>query len=343
MKVAALGRTQTLFGAIKSVAARGHEIVLIGTCPAAPEYSVTESDFEVLATEVGCPYFCDVAINRPEYLEMVRISGAEVAISVNWLTLIGAEMLGAFKHRVINAHAGDLPRYRGNATPNWAILNGESQVVVTLHQMAMALDAGAILLQRSIPLTSETYIGAIYDFFFEAVPEMFADLLDGLEQQTIVPRPQADDPALSLRCFPRLPVDSCIDWTQPAEQLARLVRASAEPFAGAYTFLGADKVTIWRAYADHLPYPYLGAPGQVAERRSNTSEVAILTGQDVLVLQEIETAAEGRKPASQIIRSMRARLGINVETEIAALRQQIVLLQNEIAALRNHSDSNGQV
>ncbi len=334
MKIAALGRTRTLYGAIQAAAARGHEIVLIGTCPAAPEYSVTEKDFEALAAEIGCPYFCDAAINRSEYLQLARDSGAEAAISVNWLTLIGAEMLGVFKHGVINAHAGDLPRFRGNATPNWAILNGEPEVVISLHQMATALDAGPILLQRSIPLTSETYIGAIYDFFHEVVPEMFADVLDGLEQQTIILRPQSDDPALSLRCFPRLPIDSCIDWTQPAVQLARLVRASAEPFAGAYTFLGADKIVIWRAHADRLAYPYLGTPGQVAERHPDSGEVLILAGQDVLVLEEIETLRDGRKPASQIIRSLRTRLAANVETEIAELRTEIEKLKREIAELR---------
>jgi methionyl-tRNA formyltransferase len=334
MKVAALGRTQSLYDAIQAVRARGHEIVLIGTCPAAPEYRVTERDFEALAAQLGCPFFCDTAINKPEYRAMARESGAEVAISVNWMTLIGADMLGTFPHGVVNAHMGDLPRYRGNATPNWAILNGEPQVVLTLHQMATDLDAGAILLQQAYPLTSTTYIGNVYQFINETLPTLFADLIDGLENGSITPRPQPDDPALSLRCFPRLPVDSQIDWTNPADELARLVRASAEPFAGAYTFWNGEKVIVWRAYPDRLPYPYLGAPGQAAERRTQSGEVVILTGDGVLVLQEVETATEGRKPAAQIIRSLRARLGTSVETELALLRQQVQDLTQQVAQLQ---------
>lgn len=72
MKVAALGRTQALYDAIRACRERGHEIVLIGTCPAAPEYSVKEDDFAQLATEIGCPFFNDTAINKPKYLQMAR-------------------------------------------------------------------------------------------------------------------------------------------------------------------------------------------------------------------------------------------------------------------------------
>lgn len=252
---------------------------------------------------------------------------------MNWLTLIGAEMLETFPHGLVNAHMGDLPRYRGNATPNWAIINGEEKVVVTLHQMATELDAGAILLQRAIALTAQTYIDEVYDFFFRSVPAMFADLLDGLEAGAILPRPQLDDPVMSLRCFPRLPIDSRLDWTQSADDLGRLVRASAAPFSGAYTFLNGEKVSVWRAYPIQLPYPYLGAPGQVAERRTATGEVVVLTGDGSLVLQEIETARDGRKPAAQIIRSMRARLGMDVEADMMAMRTEIETLKQQIAAL----------
>ena len=202
MKFAAFGRTKMLFDAILACLAGGHEAVLIGTCPAMPEYTVTERDFEQLARKIGCPFFCDTNINSAEYLKMAQASGAEAAISVNWLTIIGSALMGEFKHGIINAHAGDLPRFKGNACPNWAILAGEPQVVLTLHQMAVELDSGPILLQRAFPLGPDTYIGEVYRFLETAVPEMFRQVLDGLEARTIEPRPQPQDPALSLVPFP---------------------------------------------------------------------------------------------------------------------------------------------
>jgi methionyl-tRNA formyltransferase len=327
MKFAALGRTQWLYDSIRACAAAGHECVLIGTCAAAPEYTVTEKDFERLAAELGCPFFCDSAINRPDYVRLARESGAEVAISVNWLTMIGEEMIRVFRHGIVNAHIGDLPRYRGNAVANWAILAGEREVVLTLHQMTTELDAGPILLQRAFPLSSATYIADVYRFFAENAPPMFVELLDGLAAGTIRPRPQPTDPALSLRCLPRLPRDGEIDWRQPAEFLARLVRASAEPFAGAYSFVGLEKVTVWRAHAEKLPHPHLGVPGQVVEIRRSTGEVAVLTGDGLLVLEEIETASSGRGRAAEIIRSSRVRLGMDVAAEIDQLRRRIEALE----------------
>jgi methionyl-tRNA formyltransferase len=335
MKFAALGRTLWLFDGIRLAAERGHEPVLVGTCPAAPEYTVAERDFKALARKLGVPFFCDPAINKPKYLALAQKSGAEVAISVNWLTLIGAKMLGAFKHGVVNAHAGDLPRYRGNAAPNWAILNGEKEVAVTLHRMVEELDAGPIFLQRRFPLGPDIYIGEVYEFMNANIPGMFAELLDGLASGSLVPREQPKDPALALRCLPRRPEDGLIDWRRPAEEITRLVRASAEPFAGAYTCLDGRRLVVWRARTGRLPFPHLGVPGQVIEVCQEEGEVLILTGDDLLVLEEVALEGGKRLRAAEVIRSGRARLGLDLEADNVSLRERVERL--EAALTRRHT------
>ena len=307
MRIAALGRTRLLYNSILACVDAGHEVVLIGTCPAAPDYKTKEEDFGRLAQDLGCPFFCDARVNQPRYAELAAASGAQAAVSVNWLTVIGEPMLGLFPHGIINAHAGDLPRFRGNACPNWAILLGEERVVLTLHRMTVGLDSGPILLQRAFPLTARTYIGDVYRFLHEAVPQMFVAALAGLERGTIEPRPQPEDPALSLRCFPRTPEDAEIDWRGSAEEIARLVRASSEPFAGAFTHLNGERLTVWRARAGQLPYPWAGVPGQVAEIDSTSGEAAVLTGGGVLFLEEVETPSTGRGRPAGLIRSTRLR------------------------------------
>lgn len=301
----------------------------MGTAPAAPEYDVTAEDFARLAADLGVPYFCDPSINRPEYLALAAESGAEVAISVNWPALIGPAMLGRFEHGVVNAHAGDLPRFRGNATPNWAILAGEPAVMLTLHRMVEQLDAGPILAQRAFPLTPSTYVGDVYAFLGRAVPELFVEVLDGLGAGTLVARPQPDAPELSLRCFPRRPEDGLVDWRRPADELGRLVRASAEPFAGAYTFLDGQRLVVWRARPEPLGYPCLGVAGQVVDIRRGAGEVTVLCGEGdgVLVLEEIETEGGGRGPAAAALRSTRLRLGLDVAAELAALARRIGALE----------------
>jgi len=334
MKFAALGRTAWLSGSIERCVERGHQPVLIGTSPAAPEYTVGPDDFQRLAKRFNSPFFCDTRINHPDYLGMAADSGAEVAISVNWLTMIGQEMLDQFPHGVLNAHAGDLPRFRGNAAPNWAILLGERQVALTVHKMMPELDAGDVLLQRCCPLSETTTIAEIYQFMERNIPPMFAEVLDGLSAGSLVPHPQSTVPDDILRCCPRLPSDGRIDWKQPAEQLSRLVRASGEPFAGAYSFFNGDKLIVRKARAGEPDYPHVGIPGQVIDRRTGTGEVSILTGEGVLILQEVETVTAGRQLAAELIRSTRTRLGIEVEDELFRLTQQVDRLEQQLESLR---------
>lgn len=338
MRFAALGRTQWLYDSIRKAVAKGHEPVIIGTSPAAPEYSIKEDHFARLAEELGCVYFCDSAINQPHYLEMIRRSRAEVAISVNWLTLIAQNLIDQFKYGVINAHAGDLPRFRGNAVPNWAILAGETKVVLTLHQMTLDLDAGPILLQREYPLAPDTYVRDIYRFLSDNIPTMFTNVLDGLAAGTIVPRAQSKDLSLSLRCFPRLPEDSEIDWTFSAEDLARLVRASAEPFSGAYTFLDSEKLVVWRAHAEQLSYPVLGKPGQVIQLRSESGQAAVLATDGVFVLEEIETVSGSRGRPTDFIKSTRVRLGLNLSKELGAIEHRVAQLEKKLEQLTSEGD-----
>jgi len=333
MKFAAFGRTQWLFDSIQAAIREGHQVVLIGTSAPAPEYTVNEGDFARLADEQGCAYFCDSLINRPKYVQLISATGAEVAISVNWPTIIEKTIFDQFHYGVINAHAGDLPRFRGNAVANWAILKGEKKVVLTLHQMSIELDAGPILLQREFPLTPKTYISEVYQFLEKNIPEMFVEVLNGLGAGNVVPKEQPSGPELCLRCFPRQSTDSKIDWNHPAVFLARLVRASAEPFSGAYSFLNTQKIVIWRAHPEQLPYNYFGIPGQVTEIRCKTGEVAVLTGDGVLVLEEVEMNPLGRRKATDIIRSTRSRLGMCLEENVMRLNERVAELEARINKL----------
>jgi methionyl-tRNA formyltransferase len=304
MRVAAIGRTSWLYGTVERVRADGHEIAFIATAPAAPEYTATENDFEQLAAEIGCPFHLGVDI--PE-------EPADVAVSVNWPTLIQRDVLERFPYGVLNGHPGALPRFRGNAAPNWAIIAGEPHVVATVHRMTEGLDEGPILAQRAFDLDEHTYIGDVYAFLDATFPELFAEAVSGLAAGALEPRSQPRDPSLTLRGYPRLPRDSEIDWQQSASEIARLVRASAEPFTGAYSWLGDRRLTVWRAYADDAEAPWVGVPGHVAHRDSKRGTATLLTGDGLLVVEEAEL--DGRRaPAAELLTSARMRLGLDTQT-----------------------------
>lgn len=329
MRVAALGRTRMLFDSIRHVADAGHDIVLIGTCKASPEYGVTEHDFAALAQDIGCTYFCDHRLSNDATRHLIAECQADIAISVNWLTIIREEVLQLFPRGILNAHAGDLPRYRGNAAPNWAILNGEPAVCLTIHEMVEQLDAGPIVLQERLPLTSDTYIGDVYEWLDQQVPLLMSRSLQGLEDGTISPRQQSTDPSEALRCLPRRLEDSAIDWSQSAEQIHRLVRASSEPLSGAFTWWNQQRLKVWRTHIEQLAIPHQGVPGQVVWVCRESGHVGVLAGDSALVvLEEVSIGEQTRIRPAEEIRSARDRLGLNVEEVIKALQQRIVTLES---------------
>src|SRR5262245_59097467 len=296
MRLAALGRTHWLYDSIQKLAEAGHQVVLIATSSASPEYQVTEEDFARLAGELKAEFINDAVLNRPQYVRRVRELALDVAVSVNCVSLLSEDLIKCFRRGVLNAHAGDLPRFRANAVPNWAILRGEPRVVLTVHFMTPELDAGPILLQHNVALNESTYIGDVYHELSRIIPDLFVQAVDGLAKQTLTPRQQPTDPSLSLRCYPRLPRDGQIDWKRPAVETSRLVRASSEPFAGAYTFLDAEILKVWRARPGELGFPHCGVPGQVVGCNTKAGEVSVLTGDGILVLEEVEVSSRGRVP-----------------------------------------------
>lgn len=330
MRVGILGRTQMLYEAVPRLLEAGHQAVFILTGKAEKEYSKDENDFKKLAKNLSIPFRLTENLHSPGILEFIKKNRPDIGISLNWKTMIGGEILDCFPAGIINAHFGDLPRYRGNAVPNWAILNGEDRIVITLHKMDTELDSGPILLKRPLPLTEDTYIGDIYEALNREVPGLFAEVLNGIGGGRIRPQPQPSDPSLALRCFPRLPRDGAISWEAPAVRIHRLVRASAEPFAGAYTYIEDEKLIIWRSHPQKPENPCLGIPGSIAWRRPDLGQVAVVTGDGFLVLEEVETSKAGRGRAADLLKSLRIRLGLDTAAEIQRLREQIRLLQNKI-------------
>ncbi len=321
-RFAALGRTRWLYDSVTRCLEQGHELGLVATAPAAPEYGVDVEDFERMAADGGSDFLAGVPINSQEAVERLRSSGAEVALSVNWPTLIGQEARASFPAGVWNAHVGDLPRYRGNACPNWAILNGEPRVVLTVHEMVDDLDAGPILGQESFELHGDTYIGDVYRWLDDAIPDLFTRLLERLESGSLEPRPQEDDPAKSLRTLPRRPEDGAIVWNDSAEVIARLVRASSRPFSGAFTYLDGERVAVWRARAEASPHPIQGVPGQVVELRE-AGDVGVLCGDGLLVLEEVESSGVGAGVPTRLVRSTRARFADPLTGAIDEIRVQL--------------------
>jgi methionyl-tRNA formyltransferase len=300
----AIGRSRYLYDAVVRLAASGYAFKAIVTEEAYDEYDIKHTDFERLAADIGCAYFMTKDVNAPAIRNLVAQHGVRVAISANWKYTIAASFLDLFECGVLNFHLGNLPDYKGNATLNWSIINGETHVNGNIHKMAPVLDAGDVIVRKSIPITPQTYVA---DLIRQA--ELDAPALYEQAVTKVLADPHAFEikgTTSGLRCYPRLPEDGRIDWRQPAEAIARLVRASSKPYQGAFSFLNEERVTIWRAAPVVPGERWLAVPGHVIEVNSGSGHVTVACGSGLLQLQEIERNAELTAPAA-LIRSIRLR------------------------------------
>lgn len=306
MKIVIIGRTKSLYDATIKLHQKGHNIVSIITAKAAPEYQVTEADFKGLAQEINADYFYCPKINSTEGVEYLKKLGPiDIGVSVNYVNIISDEVIGYFSHGILNAHGGDLPRYKGNACQAWAILNGEEKIGLCIHKMIGGeVDDGNIIARDYFPLTLSSRIGEVYDWMQKRIPDLFVNAIDNLSKDQNYTL-EHQDKRNSLRCYPLRPEDASIDWLLGAEEILRLINSSSEPYQGAYCSYKGEKLIIWRASLWLDEEQYLSKPGQIC--MVSESNVVVATGNGKILLQEVEINEERSMP-SRVIKSIRDRL-----------------------------------
>jgi methionyl-tRNA formyltransferase len=170
------------------------------------------------------------------------------------------------------------------------------------------LDCGNIITQEKMALDNKTYIGDIYKWAEEKIPKLFVQSLTVLESDPSYVLKYADSESEeSFRCYPRRVEDSRIDWKLSADAIHKLIRCSAEPFAGAFGFFHNEKIIIWRAELYHDNERYCAVPGQISLIDKKGGSVVIITGGGKLKLTDIEYGNYRGSPA-RVIKSIRNRI-----------------------------------
>lgn len=231
--------------------------------------------------------------------------------------------------RFVNVHYAPLPRYRGRANVNWAIINREPSTAITVHVMAPGLDAGNILVQRHVPIgpddTVEDLYAALNEVQREVLGATVARHLAGDDGE-----PQ-DEAAATYGCT-RVPDDGEIDWAAPTDEIYALVRALAPPYPGAHTYLQGRRLGVLAASPVKDPPRYVGrVPGRVVGRSTREGHVDVLTGDGVL---RLHTVADGgvAGPAGAVVASTRQTLGLRTSDLLARIEALEGLLRGSGSA-----------
>lgn len=278
MRVAIIGRSETLFDVVLALMSEGHEITVIVTAAAAPEYSKTHADFKDLAESLGIPFF---HTTKPKtIIRDLELSSSDICVSMNFPAILSERVIDTFGLGVLNIHGGDLPRYRGNACQAWALINGETEIGLCVHKMIGGqLDDGDIIARSSFQVSHETKIKSVLDSISKTAPGLILEALTKLESNPhFFLEKQSVDPSEILRCYPRRPSDGNINWNLEPIEVIRLINASGDPYEGAFSALEGSKVVIHDAELVNDGEQFLAVPGQITKKGEKSIEVACMGG-----------------------------------------------------------------
>jgi len=237
---------------------RGEKIIAVLTHQDDPNEEIWFRSVANLARRNGIPVYTPTSVNTPEWARRIREWKPDLIFSFYYRNMINAEILHLPRLGAFNMHGSLLPKYRGRAPINWAVLRGEKETGVTLHHMVRRADAGDIVDQQAVPIGPDDTALDVFRKATVAAREVIERQIDAIKQGT-APR-TAQDESQATYFGGRRPEDGRIDWTDSAEGIFNLVRAVTHPYPGAFTEVNGMRLVVWLA----KPLPEgSGTPGQV--------------------------------------------------------------------------------
>jgi methionyl-tRNA formyltransferase len=280
--------------ALEALHQSSHEIVAVVTRPDRPKgrgRKLTPPPVKIAAQKLGYEVAQPGCIHQPECLSFLASQRPDLFVVIAFGRLLKPHHFAIPHDGIINVHASLLPRYRGPAPIQWAIINGDQETGVTTMMMVEELDAGDILLQAHTSISTEETAATLHDRLAAMGAELLVNTLDQLANKVLQPKKQ--DPS-RVTYAPKLKKkDGRIDWTQPTAAIDAFVRGMT-PWPGAFTFIGDMRLKIFKVQPALLPQP--APPGTVLAGFSN--EVRVATGDGALTIREIQSAS-GRRMASE--------------------------------------------
>lgn len=273
---------------LTAAAEAGADVAAVVTLPGPIDPNRSgQCSFEGIAGRLGAELIETADVNSPETIAAIREADPDLIFVVGWSQLVMDEFIGLPRHGVFGMHPTLLPRHRGRAAIPWAILSGLAKTGVTLFQIADGTaDSGPIVGQVEVTIEHDETATTLYDKVTSAhlklVRQYVPKLLDGTAERVPQDTRRASD-------WPkRTPADGIIDWETRAPYLHDWVRAQTRPYPGAFTYLGDDRLVVWRARPVELEE---AAPaGTVVALEDEQAVVAC--GEGGLVLEEVEGVAE---------------------------------------------------
>lgn len=297
MRIVFAGTPKFAAVALDALIMAGHDLALVLTRAdrrSGRGMKISSSEVKSLAQQHGIPVYQPDSLRSAEALQHLRAARAQAMVVAAYGLILPAEVLDLFPGGCINIHASLLPRWRGAAPIQRALLAGDRESGISIMSMDEGLDTGPIYLSESLTIDARETAASLHDRLAVLGGQCIVRVLQRMEAGSLEAQPQS---AVGVTYAPKvLKEEAAIDWTGEAVAIDRQIR-SFNPFPGAFTRFAGDSIKIWAA--EFLTVTN-GSPGEVLN--ADDSGIVVRCGQDGLRLQQLQKAGGRRLSAAEFLR-----------------------------------------
>ncbi|MBQ2902361.1 MAG: methionyl-tRNA formyltransferase [Agathobacter sp.] len=305
MKVIFMGTPDFAVGTLEAILEAGHEVVLVVTQPDKPKGRSGALQFPPVkecAVAHGIEVFQPTKIRLEENVEFLHKYEADIFVVAAFGQILPKSILDMPKYGCINVHASLLPKYRGAAPIQWAVINGDPVTGVTIQQMDVGVDTGDIIVAQELAISEEETGGGLFDKLAVVGAEACLEAMKQIEEGTATRTPQNHEEATHVSMISK--EFGLIDWNKSAVEIERLIRG-LNPWPSAYTKLDGKTFKIWKAKVVSEEKEY--AAGCVIRVEKGLMEVQ--TGKGVLSLLEVQLEGKKRMEVDAFLRGYQVEQG----------------------------------
>ena len=307
-RVIFMGTPDFAVPSLKALIAAGYEIAAVFTQPDKPRGrsgKLAPSPVKEAALEADIPVYQPVKIRTPDNVQIIEELAPDVIVVAAFGQIIPKAILDIPRYGCINVHASLLPKYRGAAPIQWAVINGDPTSGVTIMQMGEGLDTGDILYVKELPIEQNETGGSLFDKLSELGAQALVEGLQLLAEGRITPVKQPEESPTPYARMLRKEM-GLINWEESAEKIERLVRG-LNPWPSAYTYLDGRQLKIWAAEVLQEDGPQAQACGTITEIDKNS--ITVQTGDGKLRILELQLEGKKRMGCDAFLRGFAVQTG----------------------------------
>jgi len=309
MKIIFMGTPEFSVPSLKGLHNSDHDIVAVVTAPDKPVgrgQKVRFSPVKTVALEYSLPVFQPQNLNNSEFIDEMKNLGADLFVVVAF-RILPPEVFTLPPKGTVNLHSSLLPKYRGAAPIQWAIINGERETGVTTIFIQEKVDAGHIILQRKVKIGDEETAGELHDRLAATGAELLLETVNLIDRGEAPHTPQTGEVTKAPKLTKEL---GEIDWRKSNEDIRNLIRGLA-PKPGAYTFINGKLLKIYRAKCVNAGHSAT-EPGEIVEADARSNTLIVATGKGNLQILEVQPEGKRRIGAAEYLNGYNISVGDKV-------------------------------